>query len=213
MALETVVAALRMVTATEDVERNAKAKRTFARHAAPSDDGREPAPTAVLASRAGGLATWGVLALAVTGAVTAAARRDVSIGVRSFFSLGHLLLGGLGLAAAIAFLAIALVPSLGAHPAVFVLVRTLSLVGGTLAFALAQRYVGNHELCWAAFVFLGLAFAKLLAQDLPQGNMFLLVVAFSTFGGVTIALPRLLRRPASPATSILHIKKHLPQLD
>jgi CRISPR-associated protein Csm1 len=33
----------------------------LARHAAPSDDGREPASTAVLASRASGLATWGVL--------------------------------------------------------------------------------------------------------------------------------------------------------
>ncbi len=33
----------------------------FARHAAPSDDGSEPASTAVLAARAGGLATWGVL--------------------------------------------------------------------------------------------------------------------------------------------------------
>ncbi|HML15659.1 MAG TPA: hypothetical protein VK419_01485 [Bryobacteraceae bacterium] len=33
----------------------------FARHAAPSDDGREPASTAVLAARATGLATWGVL--------------------------------------------------------------------------------------------------------------------------------------------------------
>jgi CRISPR-associated protein Csm1 len=33
----------------------------FARHAAPSDDGREPASTAVLAGRAAGLNTWGVL--------------------------------------------------------------------------------------------------------------------------------------------------------
>jgi CRISPR-associated protein Csm1 len=33
----------------------------FARHAAPSDDGREPASTAALASRASGLHTWGVL--------------------------------------------------------------------------------------------------------------------------------------------------------
>jgi CRISPR-associated protein Csm1 len=33
----------------------------FARHAAPSDDGREPASTAALAERATGLATWGVL--------------------------------------------------------------------------------------------------------------------------------------------------------
>src|SRR5579862_1981117 len=33
----------------------------FARHAAPSDDGREPASTAVLAERATGLGTWGVL--------------------------------------------------------------------------------------------------------------------------------------------------------
>jgi CRISPR-associated protein Csm1 len=33
----------------------------FARHAAPSDDGREPASTSTLASRATGLATWGVL--------------------------------------------------------------------------------------------------------------------------------------------------------
>jgi CRISPR-associated protein Csm1 len=33
----------------------------FARHAAPSDDGSEPASTAVLARRATGLATWGVL--------------------------------------------------------------------------------------------------------------------------------------------------------
>ncbi len=33
----------------------------FARHAAPSDDGREPASTAVLAGRATGLNTWGVL--------------------------------------------------------------------------------------------------------------------------------------------------------
>jgi len=33
----------------------------FARHAAPSDDGREPASTAVLAGRAVGLGTWGVL--------------------------------------------------------------------------------------------------------------------------------------------------------
>src|SRR5579871_361590 len=33
----------------------------FARHAAPSDDGREPASTGTLASRATGLATWGVL--------------------------------------------------------------------------------------------------------------------------------------------------------
>src|SRR5581483_9549769 len=33
----------------------------FARHAAPSDDGSEPASTAVLAGRAAGLATWGVL--------------------------------------------------------------------------------------------------------------------------------------------------------
>jgi CRISPR-associated protein Csm1 len=33
----------------------------FARHAAPSDDGREPASTAELAARATGLATWGVL--------------------------------------------------------------------------------------------------------------------------------------------------------
>jgi CRISPR-associated protein Csm1 len=33
----------------------------FARHAAPSDDGREPASTAVLAGRATGLPTWGVL--------------------------------------------------------------------------------------------------------------------------------------------------------
>jgi CRISPR-associated protein Csm1 len=33
----------------------------FARHAAPSDDGSEPASTAVLGGRAAGLATWGVL--------------------------------------------------------------------------------------------------------------------------------------------------------
>lgn len=33
----------------------------FARHAAPSDDGREPASTAALAGRASGLNTWGVL--------------------------------------------------------------------------------------------------------------------------------------------------------
>ena len=33
----------------------------FARHAAPSDDGREPASTAALAARAAGLHTWGVL--------------------------------------------------------------------------------------------------------------------------------------------------------
>ncbi len=33
----------------------------LARHAAPSDDGSEPASTAVLAGRAAGLATWGVL--------------------------------------------------------------------------------------------------------------------------------------------------------
>jgi CRISPR-associated protein Csm1 len=33
----------------------------FARHAAPSDDGREPASTGELAARATGLATWGVL--------------------------------------------------------------------------------------------------------------------------------------------------------
>jgi len=33
----------------------------FARHAAPSDDGREPASTAVRAGRATGLPTWGVL--------------------------------------------------------------------------------------------------------------------------------------------------------
>jgi CRISPR-associated protein Csm1 len=33
----------------------------FARHAAPSDDGREPASTATLAGRATGLTTWGVL--------------------------------------------------------------------------------------------------------------------------------------------------------
>jgi CRISPR-associated protein Csm1 len=33
----------------------------FARHAAPSDDGREPASTSTLASRATGLHTWGVL--------------------------------------------------------------------------------------------------------------------------------------------------------
>lgn len=33
----------------------------FARHAAPSDDGREPATTATLAARASGLNTWGVL--------------------------------------------------------------------------------------------------------------------------------------------------------
>jgi len=33
----------------------------FARHAAPSDDGREPATTATLGERATGLATWGVL--------------------------------------------------------------------------------------------------------------------------------------------------------
>jgi CRISPR-associated protein Csm1 len=33
----------------------------FARHAAPSDDGREPASTAALADRAIGLTTWGVL--------------------------------------------------------------------------------------------------------------------------------------------------------
>jgi CRISPR-associated protein Csm1 len=33
----------------------------FARHAAPSDDGREPASTATLAARATGLPTWGVL--------------------------------------------------------------------------------------------------------------------------------------------------------
>src|SRR5579872_3864763 len=33
----------------------------FARHAAPSDDGSEPASTAVLAGRAAGLPTWGVL--------------------------------------------------------------------------------------------------------------------------------------------------------
>ena len=33
----------------------------FARHAAPSDDGREPASTAALAARAAGLNTWGVL--------------------------------------------------------------------------------------------------------------------------------------------------------
>ena len=33
----------------------------FARHAAPSDDGREPASTATLAARATGLNTWGVL--------------------------------------------------------------------------------------------------------------------------------------------------------
>ena len=142
-----------------------------------------------------GLWTWGVLALAVASAVTTAARRDFSIGVRTFLSLGHLLLGGLGLAAAVALLAIALAPSLGAHPAAFVLVRTLTLVGGTLAFALAQRRVRNHDLCWAAFVFLGLAFVKLLAQDLPQGHMLSLVVAFSAFGGAIIALPKLLRRP------------------
>jgi CRISPR-associated protein Csm1 len=33
----------------------------FARHAAPSDDGREPASTGTLAARASGLHTWGVL--------------------------------------------------------------------------------------------------------------------------------------------------------
>src|SRR5262249_41956237 len=33
----------------------------FARQAAPSDDGSEPASTAVLASRAAGVPTWGVL--------------------------------------------------------------------------------------------------------------------------------------------------------
>jgi CRISPR-associated protein Csm1 len=33
----------------------------FARHAAPSEDGREPASTSTLASRATGLGTWGVL--------------------------------------------------------------------------------------------------------------------------------------------------------
>ena len=33
----------------------------FARHAAPSDDGAEPASTAALAARATGLETWGVL--------------------------------------------------------------------------------------------------------------------------------------------------------
>jgi len=33
----------------------------FARHAAPSDDGREPASTSVLAARSTGLTTWGVL--------------------------------------------------------------------------------------------------------------------------------------------------------
>ena len=33
----------------------------FARHAAPSDDGREPAATSALAARAAGLHTWGVL--------------------------------------------------------------------------------------------------------------------------------------------------------
>ncbi len=33
----------------------------FARHAAPSDDGREPASTSALAARATGLNTWGVL--------------------------------------------------------------------------------------------------------------------------------------------------------
>jgi len=33
----------------------------FARHAAPSDDGREPASTSALAARASGLHTWGVL--------------------------------------------------------------------------------------------------------------------------------------------------------
>lgn len=33
----------------------------FARHAAPSDDGREPASTTALAARASGLNTWGVL--------------------------------------------------------------------------------------------------------------------------------------------------------
>ena len=33
----------------------------FARHAAPSDDGHEPASTSTLAARATGLATWGVL--------------------------------------------------------------------------------------------------------------------------------------------------------
>jgi CRISPR-associated protein Csm1 len=33
----------------------------FARHAAPSDDGREPASTGTLATRAAGLHTWGVL--------------------------------------------------------------------------------------------------------------------------------------------------------
>ena len=33
----------------------------FARHAAPSEDGREPASTTALAARATGLATWGVL--------------------------------------------------------------------------------------------------------------------------------------------------------
>jgi CRISPR-associated protein Csm1 len=33
----------------------------FARHAAPSDDGREPASTLTLAARAAGLSTWGVL--------------------------------------------------------------------------------------------------------------------------------------------------------
>ena len=33
----------------------------FARHTAPSEDGTEPASTAVLASRAGGVETWGVL--------------------------------------------------------------------------------------------------------------------------------------------------------
>jgi CRISPR-associated protein Csm1 len=33
----------------------------FARHAAPSDDGREPASTGTLAARAAGLHTWGVL--------------------------------------------------------------------------------------------------------------------------------------------------------
>ena len=151
-----------------------------------------------------GLAAWGVLALVVASAAAAAARRDVSMGARAFLSLGYLVLGGLGLAAGAAFLAVAVAPSLGAHPAALVLVRTLALVGGVLGFALAQRQVGTHDLGWAAFVFLGLAFVKLVAQDLPRGHPLSLVVAFSAFGGAMIALPRLLRRPRpdSPATPI-----------
>lgn len=147
------------------------------------------------------VATWAVLGLLCLAALAAALRKDETMAPPAWLSFGLMGVSGLGVVAALAFGALALAPSLGANPAAWVLVRTLSLVGLSLVFAAAQRRVGTHDLGWASFAALGLALVKLLAQDLPQGKPMFLVVAFMAFGGAIIALPRLLKRPPSPASA------------